>query len=60
MPVILATWEAEMGGLQFKVSLGRELVRPHFNREKLGDRKPEIGGSLSRLAWAKSEILSSK
>jgi hypothetical protein len=35
-PVIPATWEVEMGGLWFEVSLGKKLVRPHLNKYKWG------------------------
>jgi hypothetical protein len=35
MPVILATWEAEIQRMWIKVSLGKKFTRPHLNRKKL-------------------------
>jgi hypothetical protein len=32
MPVILANWEAEIGGLQFEDSLGKKFLRSHFSQ----------------------------
>jgi hypothetical protein len=67
MPVILATWEAEIRRMQLKVSLGKKYSRPHLN-QYLGVvtcachpscyGKHEIRGSQSRLAQAKSKIIS--
>jgi hypothetical protein len=33
MPVIQATGEMEIGGLQFKDSLGKKLVRPYLKEQ---------------------------
>jgi hypothetical protein len=71
MPVILATWEAEIWRTVFQDSLGKKkYMTPHFNGKRLGlvvctshpiySRKCKIEGSQSRPAWAESETLSPK
>jgi hypothetical protein len=32
IPVILAAWEAEIGRIMVKTSLGKKFVRPHLNQ----------------------------
>jgi hypothetical protein len=35
-PVIIATWEMETAGLQFKVNLGQKLARIYLKNTNLG------------------------
>jgi N6-adenosine-specific RNA methylase IME4 len=30
--IILATWEAEIGGSKFEANLGKTLAKPHLNK----------------------------
>jgi hypothetical protein len=66
MPLILATWEAEIG----RITQAKMFERPHLNGKKLNmvvcachtssGRKYRIGGLRSRLTWAKTKTLSPK
>jgi hypothetical protein len=63
MPVILATWKAEIRRIRFKASLGKKFVRPSSQQKKLSMvvhtcylsycKKHKIGGLQSGPAWAK-------
>jgi hypothetical protein len=71
MPVILATWKAEIGRIVIPGQLGQKSLRDSISMEKkLGmvvnachlsyGEKLKIGGLGSRSVWTKSETLSSK
>jgi hypothetical protein len=71
MPIILATWEAEMERTEVPGKPGqKQFARLHLSRKQLGvvgctyhpsgGEKLKIGESRSRPAGAKSEILSQK
>jgi hypothetical protein len=73
MPVTLVAWEAETVKIEIKASPGKKLHEtPHLKGKKLGvivagcggmcltsqlQQKCKIGGSQSRVDWAKSETL---
>jgi hypothetical protein len=63
MLIVLATWEAESGGLKFYTSLGRNVGwQDSLNGKKQGNkantchpnygRKPKTGGLWVMHAWA--------